>query len=214
MGFKPITIEGARVIAEDLEWLQQLANDPGTPDRELRRASVELRKFFVDGVLLRAWTTVVGKETFHIQARNIRPLIDRDAACIEFASFSTHVRPMGEIGEVSVGCRNSEGKFVRPEPTPGPTLPLKAFMQGTACIVHGKKLSRIDMVKALANKKGGAHIDESRDGGTDELVDVLEGYVVMEASALFAEIHTMIRCLMSSDDTRRLELGLIRYLGL
>lgn len=173
---KPTIDEIIRVVAEDLEYLRAEWHDQVT-DAALRRGSVQLRHLLADGLLQRAWKAAGLEKEPRIRS-------------VDLATFlQKHYRPH-EIRFATAGGARYRGKevgaiwetFVLPHSRPM-VLPnvdprvvrgLKEFTESYCMIVHGYPVRRREVVKYIANKLGGAHLDRSRNKPEDRVYQVLD----------------------------------------
>lgn len=98
-------------------------------------------------------------------------------------------------------------RFARgPEPPRRP-FKLAAFLTAPAVVVEGTPISRRDVVKYVANKRGGAHFDMSRkeDEEAYRLLDsVLDKFQVAAQRSVFFELLSIGQAVARSADAKKL----------
>jgi hypothetical protein len=164
------------VVATDLRWL--LTDwDHSVDDQSLRRSSPVLRRLLVEDDLGKAWRLVGFTKQPIIRAVSLDALLEHiPLGNVILGAAGGVITRHGEA-QITLSMRPWPGMLANPrlmEVPPLSELPLHAFMSATAMVINGKKLSRRELVKYVANKCGGAHFDEDRDETEDEAVRELE----------------------------------------
>jgi hypothetical protein len=156
------------LIALTLEDLRHIAKQsvPDCDDHQLRRVSVQLRNLLIEDCLIRSWKLLqLEPKSPNIIAPRLRTE--------ELQSTDFAVAGGGNIAGMMVGnaritvgrASSPEERKARYEKTKGDmefSFSLSDYMQSCALFVQGQKISRRQLVQYVANKKGGAHLDNSR----------------------------------------------------
>ena len=70
-------------------------------------------------------------------------------------------------------------------------VPLKKYLNQTACIISGVPVNRDELVQFVASKLGSAHYDDGRQKPREQSIAVMEQYSIGNRPAL---IHEMLSC--------------------
>lgn len=200
-------------LVEDVE---QLRYDGAAAlgDDVQRRDSAILRRLLVDDLLGKVWRDLGFSKQPLLEAYLLPPII--------------RVVPQEQIRYLGVGAPEYEGVkgpigryrgpalYCSPEElvslaTPARrTLPLDRFLDGTVLILDGQAVSRRNLINYVANKRGGVHWDNSRDGPRDWPYSVLDaawdnpGIVVKGKPSIFLELLGISQSVVGSADVARL----------
>lgn len=153
------------IVLDDLKHIQKESN-PECSDHQLRRISVQLRGLLVEDRLFRAWRTLgLQPKAPAIIAQRLRTdHLDENALAVAAG---------GQIGGASIaGVQFMPGVVATPEDAKRMyeqgkadleyKFSLSEYKDSCAIFVKGKRVKRVQLVKYVANKKGGAHLDASR----------------------------------------------------
>ncbi len=152
-------LELVKTVASDLRFL---ASTWGTQvdDDSLRRGSAQLRMLLVEGVLQRAWKSVGFNREPMIKAPNLDPFLQVNAGIqLALAGGGNYE---GVQGAFAIFKRDSKPAINPPNADPEYAFGLKRFGESCSIFVNGLRISRNDVVKYVANKLGGTHLDFSR----------------------------------------------------
>lgn len=200
------------VVLADLEYLVSNWSAGDVSDRELRRNSTLLRRFLVEGDLLKAWLAVVGREPYLVPARALERPKSTAVRSAEYVTVNTVTQPGGQTHQVMVftGPLN-EG----PAPVvvvPEAPMNIKKFVEGFCVVIDGVFIRRREVVQFVANKAGGAHYDKDRTKPYQRAVDAMASFRVMDRHAMYYEMLGIGQALASAPDTSRLVAELQRAL--
>lgn len=209
-----------RIVSEDLDYL----NDEWSQDIDdasLRRSSPILRSLLIEGQLMKVVNML------NEQAMVMTPLIsmneDRlnDPSIVFYQSGGANYKGM-EVQFVSYGNRAlspDEVKKVYEEQKEliGKNHPIKLtkFMKQVSFMINGTKINREEVVKYIANKRGGAHYDGSRNdqksGSKGDLEkkfmlldSIHDGTVMADKNAVYYELLSIGQRLIASNDVQRI----------
>jgi hypothetical protein len=152
-------LELVTTVASDLRFL---ASTWGTQvdDDSLRRGSAQLRVLLVDGALQRAWKALGFDREPIIKGPQLEPFLNVNAD-IEFA-LAGGGNYEGVQGAFAIFNKGSMPAIDPPNADLEYAFGLKRFGESCSMFVNGLRVSRRDVVKYVANKLGGAHLDFSR----------------------------------------------------
>lgn len=154
-----MTPEDLEIVAEDLEYIASWNPNTGTGD--VRRGSAVLRRLLVEGVYSRAWRCCGESGEPKLEAIDLGPIVNSpELPWIEIAvAGDTDYRSppvtmiVMEAGLNPDGSKsNSSARPVKRE------FGLAKFVQSPAGINKGKVFTRSDVIKYIANIKGGVHL--------------------------------------------------------
>lgn len=192
-----------RTVRSDLQHLADTWVDE-VDDDWLRRESAYFRRLLIGdrmGDVLRLWKAERRKGEPRLLGATLAAL---DASDVDFATADP-VRT--RWGTTFSAIAYTSIREDRP-PLPGPQLmPLSRYLDGVPLIAGGTKVRRRDLVKYVANKLGGAHLDERRDPARDAAfiaLDQIRGASVMDRQATFGQLLAMGQALVGSEDVQDL----------
>jgi hypothetical protein len=211
----PNTIERIRVTVEDLAFLRD-EWDQDVEDASLRRSSPILRRLLVDGDLQRAWRDLGLDKQPIVRAPSLEATLRRvPLKNVSFAQAGGGiyrglcVAPNIEIS-MYLPPEEAQRIFGSPDESPDRDFSLKRFLNGACVVVTGTSISRHTILKYVANKLGGVHLDPSRDPAKDEerkfslLDDVRSQYVTCDKPSIYFEYLSIGQALLKSPDIARL----------
>lgn len=194
------------VVTSDLQYLK--ANwTPEVDDHSLRRGSTILRMLLVEGNLQRAWKSVGMKGKPTIIAPRLEVLLDGKDKSSIVAAFAGGGEYKGIYVALGVINRGSKAARYSPQdskPTEHP-FGLREFMESCGVFLNGEKIKRRDVVKYVANKLGGAHLDFTRkDAGRDHVYVLLDTvgplFQVLDKGIVYYELLSIGQLLIRSPD--------------
>lgn len=211
----PDTIERIRVAVEDLAFLRN-EWDQDVEDASLRRSSPILRRLLVDGDLQRAWRGLCLDKQPIIRASSLEATLRHlPLKNVSFAQAGGAIHrglcaaPSIEIN-MYLPPEEALRVFGSPSESPDRDFSLKGFISGTCVVVNGTSISRHTIVKYVANKLGGVHLDPRRDPADDEerkfslLDEVRSQYVTCDKPSIYFEYLSIGQALLKSPDIDRL----------
>ena len=202
------------MTAEDLSYLRR-EWDQDVSDASLRRSSPILRRLLVDDLLQRAWRDL---------NLDRQPIVRAPSLEVKLRNFALRKITYAQAGgakhrEVVVTTVIEYGDYLSPEQAlqafgSGPDAPerdfsLRRFVEGTCIVVKGTAISRHILVKYVANKLGGVHLDPSRDLNKEEelkfslLDEVRAERVTADKPAIYFEYLSIGQALINSPDIDR-----------
>lgn len=152
-------LELVKTVVSDLRFI---ANTWGAQvdDDSLRRGSAQLRMLLVDGSLQRAWKSVGFDREPIIKGPHLEPFLrvnaDIDLAIAGGGNYE------GVQGAFAIFNKHSKPAIDPPNADLEYAFGLKRFGESCSIFVNGLRVSRRDVVKYVANKLGGTHLDFSR----------------------------------------------------
>jgi hypothetical protein len=209
--------ELARVVSEDLEYLADEWN-ASIADSALRRGSATLRRLLVADDLGRAWRLTGRTREPVVLAPGIdealagfdlRRVVLASAGGAEYRGVTVAAVVMGSGPPPAVGTRSRDTSGRK-----GPnylSLPLKGFMEAY-CLFHQQRfIRRRHVVKYVANKLGGAHLDSKRGSGGEEdlafkaMDGIIDGnFELAEKQLVYFELLGIGQAISSSPDVKEL----------
>ena len=205
-----------RTVAEDLEHLRKdWGSDIRDPD--IRRGSGVLRRLLVEGDYGLAWRAlgfVRQPSLIAVDLRNCFFRIDRSDIIYALA-WGTHFR--GIRMDSPVYFKHLKGKQVRPPVS----LPLRSngypgereftvseFLSSVAGIAEGEAVTRQDVIKYVANIKGGVHLGKGQKQSEKELISRMAKFEqkisVHETDAILVELVAIAQAVGQSKDAEKL----------
>lgn len=209
-----------KIVAEDLEYL---ANDwsQDIDDPSLRRASPVLRSLLIDGQLMKVVNML--NEEISVMAPLISKYEDElhDSSVVFYQSGGAKYKGIEVmfVKEKNIAMSPAEIKaeYEKQKNIIGQNYPLKLskFMKQISFLVKGIKINREEVIKYIANKRGGAHFDSSRK--TDKagskgdlenkfkmLDEIHKGITVADKNAVYYELLSIGQRLINSHDVKRI----------
>jgi len=163
-----------QVVIDDLKYLTKTW-DQSIDDASLRRASPILRRFIHEGDLDHAWQTVGCTGTLSFDATNLDFFLQGHVLNrIKFATAGGAMyQGIQVIGAFFIdGIMNEEEIKSRHNTLKdGPfkaTFEAIPFKHSPCVVIDGQIISRVSVIKYVANKLGGSHFDTSRKGRKDD----------------------------------------------
>lgn len=168
-----IALDRIRIVAEDLSYLRREWTQD-VNDASLRISSPILRRLLVEDLLQRAWRDL---------GFNKQPIVRTPSLEVALRPFPINKVAFAQAG----GAKNGElvvttvveyGGYLSPEQAvksfgsgmeaPDREFSLRRFVDGVCIVVDGTQISRRTLVKYIANKLGGVHLDPDRDLSNEE----------------------------------------------
>ena len=196
--------EFLRVVLADLDYLDSNWSAGDVTDDEMRRNSTLLRRFLIDGDLLRAWIEVVGKVPYAVPSKGLKQPLAKAVRGVAYTTVSTVTQPGSQVHQAHV-IRGPLGKG--PDPVvvvQEKPLKLKKFVNGFCVVIDDVFIRRREVIQFVANKAGGAHYDEDKTKPYQRSVEAMTSFEVMGRDALYYELLGIGQALASAPDTTRL----------
>ena len=193
-------------VAHDLRYLRETW-DRIVEDSELRRGSAVLRRLLVDNLLQRAWRQSGLEGEPQILASTLEPVISgiREECISLAAAGGAEYHGMEVRGslcvhfEMDLAAMREKWSQGVPETTCG----VKAFTEATCLVLHGRRISRRQLIKHVANRMGGVHAGDS--GKQDAMITTLldsahEVWCLAEKSVVYYELLSIGQALVRAPD--------------
>lgn len=169
-----MTNDDLRIVADDLQFLSEWGEE--ITDREIRHGSAVLRRLLVEDVYGHAWRGTGNTKQPRLIAVNLSPVATPDnISHIEFALAAG-----AEFRGMQIACmlknvgRQSFGTLMFPARENGYPgeyeFPLSNYLSSLSGVVDGEPFTRRDVIKYIANVKGGVHLSSKRRRAEKELV--------------------------------------------
>lgn len=200
-------------VKEDLEYLRT-GWGPEIADPDIRRGSAVLRRLLVEGVYGQAWRAVGFERQPTVIAVDLDQIIGephRNAVVCAMA-WGAHFRgfymasPCINEGSQALGSASSP---IRPNGYPGERVfTLSEFVEGTSGIAGRLQVSRREIIKYVANVKGGVHLGQKTKSAEKELVKKIAKFEralnVHTADGILVEVVSIAQAIGMSDDAAKL----------
>ncbi len=196
-------------VAEDLEYLKDQWG-PDIQDPDIRRGSPVLRRLLVEGLYGQAWRAMDFDKQPNVIAVDIYNLVDPenldDIVCI--MAWGAHFRGL----VMALPCINKGNKPpelhtppLRENGYPGERIfSLSEYIESVSGIAQGEVIKRREVIKYVANIKGGVHLSQKRKRAEKTLVKKLERFEkiinVHTSDGIFVEIVSIAQTIGNSDD--------------
>jgi hypothetical protein len=166
-------LDRIRVVAEDITYLRREWSQD-VDDASLRISSPILRRLLVDGLLQRVWRDL---------GLDKQPIVSAPSLEVMLKPFPIRKITYAQAGGakhqgIVVTSVVEYGDYLSPDQAmkafgSGPNAPdrdfsLRRFLEGTCIVVNSAQISRHTLVKYIANKLGGVHLDFGRNLTKDE----------------------------------------------
>jgi hypothetical protein len=209
-----------KIVSEDLDYLSEEWTQD-IDDASLRRASPVLRSLLIDNQLLQV------ASIFNEEIKIMAPAISKfdgylnDSSIVFYQSGGAKYKGM-EIQFLKQLNRAKspeeiKADYERDKDIIGQTYPVKLslFMKQISFIINGVKINREEVIKYIANKRGGAHYDGSRKtdliGSKGELErkyllldNVHNSRFTTDKNAVYYELLSIGQRLIESNDVQRI----------
>ncbi|MFZ3122766.1 MAG: hypothetical protein WA104_05315 [Thermodesulfovibrionales bacterium] len=213
-------IDLIKIVSEDLDYLtEEWTQD--IDDASLRRASPVLRSLLIENQLMKV------ADILNEEIKIMAPFISKfdgylnDPSIIFYQSGGAKYKGM-EIQFLKQLKRAKspeeiKADYEREKSSIGQIYPVKLslFMKQISFMVNGVKINREEVIKYIANKRGGAHYDSSRKtdktGSKGELEKkyslldkIHKGTFVADKNAVYYELLSIGQRLIESNDVQRI----------
>jgi hypothetical protein len=209
-----------KIVSEDLDYLtEEWTQD--IDDASLRRASPILRSLLIENQLMK----VAG--ILNEEIRIITPYVSRfdgylsDPSIVFYQSGGAkykgvEIQSLMQLNRVK-SAEERKADDEREKASMGQTYPVKLslFMKQISFVINRTKINREEVIKYIANKKGGAHYDGSRKtdmigskGDLEKkyiLLDSIDkGIFLADKNAVYYELLSIGQRLIESNDVQRI----------
>ncbi len=194
-------------MADDLRHVRDTWTRNPT-DAAIRRDSGVLRRLLVDGDLQRAWKGAGFAKEPKLAAYNLHPAALRvDPSLLLYASAGGALYKGAKMAGFMVKKAGPTlGHEANQEPPIPELISVSSFLKRPCLLVGTQPVSRRAVVKYVANKRGGAHFDTTRQGddAAYRALDTVESLITMNGlTAVFFELLSIGQALSESADLSR-----------
>ncbi|HUD44417.1 MAG TPA: hypothetical protein VMR41_02650 [Patescibacteria group bacterium] len=207
--FSKEQLEAMRIVKSDLDYIKKMWGGE-IDDDSLRRNSTILRQLLIDegGLLIKIQRML--NVTLYIQAP-VSPLKSEKLEKITFYSAGSGISHGFEVSSFIIGNyvpSPTESEKMNQNGTKNNTKKynLEEFLSAPSIIVNGNIFSRLEVIKFVANKLGGAHLemDNKKLARMKLLVPVKENDVIANRNAIYFEFLSIGQLLAKSKYTDKL----------
>lgn len=197
-------------VAEDLEYLAQWGSNISTG--EIRRGTAVLRRLLVEDAYGTAWRAIGQAKQPSLLAVDLDLLLGNDSNKVVYAlAGGAHLRGM----QMACMLVNKGSKPIGSAPPP-PIRPngypyerafrLSEYLSSNAGVVEGHAFNRREVIKYLANVKGGVHLSAQQRKTEEKLIARLgkieKKMLVHNTDGLLVEAVAMAQALGTSTDAK------------
>jgi hypothetical protein len=199
------------VVAEDLDYLK-IAFGPAISDPDIRRGSAVLRRLLVEGIYGKAWRAVGFERQPSLIAVDLDGIIGSERHKVVCAmAWGAHFRgalmasPCTNEGSVVIGSATPP---LRKDGYPGEkTFFLTDFLESTSGVTKDIRVNRREIIKYVANVKGGVHLGPKARASEQDLIKKMEKFErsmsVNTTDGILVELVAIAQAVAFSDDTGR-----------
>ena len=201
--------ELSEYVIDDIALLREDFGGDNFLDSRIRNATSILNKLLIEGNLLKAWRFNIGKLSHPvITAPRLEYFmnVDPSRAIINAVAGGAH---LGGIYH-ALGITNKGSIPIEPPANTNPIahkFKMSAYLEATSLILDGVAISRFNLIKYVANKAGGKHIDfKLKD--KKEFIALKNGkdyFNYFGKNAINIELQSIIQLLISAEDINYLE---------
>lgn len=208
------------IVSEDLDYLtEEWSQDIDDPS--LRRASPVLRSLLIEGQLIKVAQML--NETINIMAPEISKNEDHlnDKSIVFYQSGGANYKGMQVHFAKKLHRAKSpeeiKESYEKQRDMIGQSYPVKLtkFMKQVSFVINGVKINREEVVKYIANKRGGAHYDDTRNtktaGSKGELEkkfllldEIHDSIILADKNSIYYELLSIGQRLIASHDVQRI----------
>lgn len=208
-------IDLIRIVSEDLDYLTEEWKQD-IDDASLRRSSTILRSLLIENQLMKVAKML--NEDISIMAPCVskfeNDLNDPSIAYYQAGGGNykgTEIQSLKQLNRAK-SPEEIKANYEREKTLIGQNYPLKLslFMKQTSLIINGTKINREEVIKYIANKRGGAHFDSSRNIAKSELEkkyglldNIHRTTFVADKNAVYYELLSIGQRLITSPDVQR-----------
>jgi hypothetical protein len=208
---RTMDLESRLFVAEDLEFLASWGSE--IQDGDIRRGSATLRRLLVEETYGTAWRaagfdrepTLIAVDIHNLFARSESHKVALALAAgahfrgLQIAGF------LDNAGSSALSAPNDS--IIRPDGYPGERVfNLSEFVRSPSGYVDGESFSRKDVIKYIANVKGGVHLNPKQRKQEEKLVARLgkidRKIMVNTTDGLLVELVAIAQAIGSSEDAK------------
>ena len=198
-------------IAEDLEYLSQWGAE--ISNAEIRRGTAILRRLLVEDAYGTAWRTIGEPKQPSLPAVDLSLLLDNDSNEVVYAlAGGANFRGMQMACMLLNKGSKPIGSFP-PEPIRENGYPfermftLSEYLSSPSGVVEGRTFNRREVIKYLANVKGGVHLSAQQRKAEEKLIARLgkieKKLMIHNTDGLLVEVVAYAQSLGNSEDAKR-----------
>ena len=209
-----------RIVSEDLDYLNDEWNQD-IDDASLRRSSPVLRSLLIEGYLMRVVNMLNEQVMVMTPLISMKEDLLNDPSIIFYQAGGAKYKGM-EVQFLSQGNRalspeEIKKSYEEQKELIGKNHPIKLtkFMKQVSFMINGIKINREEVIKYIANKRGGAHYDGSRNdkkpGSKGDLErkfilldSIHSGTVMADKNAVYYELLSIGQRIIASHDIQRI----------
>ena len=208
--------EEVKIVAEDLSYLKDEWNNNPT-EQAIRRGSVILRRLLVERDFSKAWRTVGFEKEPKVTALNLNKKLEglNLSSIIVATAGGANYRGMTVSALHMASSR--DGMFLQGH---DPTTPrdnveikeelfLSSFIESDCSFANGQFINRREVIKYMANVRGGAHLKlsgelrQENEALVHKISALEERINFHQMDGLFFELLSIGQCLSLSPDVAR-----------
>lgn len=205
--------EQIKYIAEDLEYLRD-GWGPDIPDPDIRRGSAVLRRLLVESSYSQAWRAAGFEKQPKVIAVDLNNVLGEDNldAVVCSLAWGAHFRglfmasPCINKGSKPIGTATPP---IREDGYPGEReFFLSDYMESLSGVADGIHVNRREIIKYVANVKGGVHLSPKRRAEEKKLIKKMEKFekkiTAHTTDGILVEIVSIAQAIGMSDDAKTL----------
>ena len=193
-----------KTVVSDLEYLGATWGST-VDDDTLRRGSAQLRILLVDGMLQRAWKAAGFDREPTVIAPCLETFLDRKDSHKIWRAFAGGGNYEGIYAAFGI-LQEGSGPVSAPEGSNPIEYPfgLRKFTESCGIYAEKRKIKRREIIKYVANKLGGTHLDSDRSDPTYGTLDkVFDTFNVMGKKTVYFELLSIGQLLARSPDIKK-----------
>lgn len=204
-------IELSKIVIEDLEILEEDFGGNTFQDSRIRNASSIMNKLFNENNLMKSWRIhnskisqpfIIAPRLEYYQNVDINKTILHGLAGGAELEGVQHALGIVNEGRNAINLPNNINPIEH-------RFKFEKYFESTGLILFKEPISRYTLIKYVANKAGGKHIDFNRGSKKDkkEFIALDKGKDVFNycgKNALNVELHSIIQAITKSDDIIKL----------
>jgi hypothetical protein len=202
--------ESLVAVAEDLEYLSQWG--PDITDPEIRWGSAVLRRLLVEDAYGQAWRAMGRSKQPNLIAVDLEAVIGTQAADVHLAMAGGAFLRGAKVACVTTSHRQlltAPSPPLRQDGYPGERLySLSEFVGSLSGVADGRDFSRREVIKYIANIKGGVHLSQLQRESERKLVAKMEKIdkklTLLNSDSLLVELVAIGQAVGGSDDAKAL----------
>ncbi len=206
--------EQIKYIAEDLEYLRD-GWGPDVLEPDIRRGSAVLRRLLVESSFSQAWRAAGFEKQPRVIAVDLRNIFEKLNLELVICSLAwgAHFRGVFMSSPcIYPGTTIPMGKpspAIRKDGFPGEReFYITEYMESLSGIAEGIHVNRREIVKYVANVKGGVHLSSKRRSAEKKLIKKMKMFekkiMAHTTDGILVEIVSIAQAIGMSDDARKL----------